>query len=105
LPVRATGDVVAFLRDTLGLPLKIQDGDRYAAFQFGGLTLALLGESERIVEQPALCFRVDDVVSSLTAAEAAGAEAIRGVEQGPHEKRAVVRIPGGSVLVLSEKTA
>jgi predicted enzyme related to lactoylglutathione lyase len=105
VPVDNMESSVTFLRDTMGLTLKFQDGSRYAAFAFGSLTLALVAEGERIVDQAALAFRVGDIAGAVSAAEAAGAKVLRPVEQGPHEKRAVVREAGGATVVFSQKNA
>jgi predicted enzyme related to lactoylglutathione lyase len=104
VPVDDMNAAVAFLRDTAGLKLKFQDGTRYAAFEFGNLTLALVAEGERIVDQTALVLRVPDIAAALTAAQGGKAQVLRPVEQGPHEKRAVVSA-AGTTLVFSQKTA
>lgn len=105
VPVKDMAASVSFFRDTMGLKLKFQDGTRYAAFEFGGLTLALVADEERIIDETALSFRVSDIAAAVADARHAGAEVVRAVEQGPHEKRAIVREPGGTALVFSEKTA
>jgi predicted enzyme related to lactoylglutathione lyase len=105
LPVDRMDAAVAFLRDTMGLKLKFQDGTRYAAFEFGNLTLAVVAEGERIVDEPALVFRVGDVAAAVSAVENGGGKVVRPIEQGPHEKRTVLRDASGATVVLSQKTA
>src|SRR5262245_46851571 len=105
VPVDKMDATVGFLRDTLGLKLKFQDGARYAAFEFGNLTLALVAEGERIVDAPAWVFRVGDIAAAMAEVAKSGGTVLRPVEQGPHEKRAVVREAGGAAVVFSQKTA
>jgi len=105
LPVDNMDKSVASLRDSLGLKLKFQDGTRYAAFEFGNLTLALVAEGERIVNEPTMVFRVGDIDAAVKAVEGAGGKVVRPIEQGPHEKRAIVREAGGAAVCFSQKTA
>lgn len=102
-PVDRLDPAIAFFRDTLGLPLKFRDGERYAALETGGLVLGLAAGAERIVSEPTLAFRVDDMDSALAQLIAAGATLARPTEQGPHELRAVLHAPGGRPLVISAK--
>ena len=104
VPVKDMSTSVSFFRETMGLKLKIQDGTRYAAFELGSLTLALVADAERVVDEPALSFRVSDIAAAVAGAREAGAQIVLAVAQGPHEKRAVLREPGGTALVFSEKT-
>jgi predicted enzyme related to lactoylglutathione lyase len=91
---------VAFYRDALGLTVKFQDGDRYAALDGGGTTFAIAGPAEQIADQPVASFKVDDVAVVAERLTAAGAELIRGPEEGPHEIRAVLRDPAGNSFVV-----
>lgn len=92
---------VAFYRDALGLPLKFQDGSRFAAMNGGGVVLALLGDDEDVTAgAPAAAIKVADVAAAVERATAAGAVLLRAPEQGPHEIRAVVRDPAGNAVVL-----
>jgi catechol 2,3-dioxygenase-like lactoylglutathione lyase family enzyme len=92
---------VRFYRDGLGLPLKFQDGERFAGLDGGGVTLALVGAAENVTEgAPAAAIEVADVARAVERAVAAGASLLRGPEEGPHEIRAVVRDPAGNILVL-----
>jgi len=102
-PVDRLEPAIAFFRDTLGLPLKFRDGERYAALDAGSLTLGLAAGEERIVDRPALALRVDDLEDALAGLLAAGASLLRPAEEGPHETRAVLQAPGGHPLVLSAK--
>ncbi len=92
-----------FLVDA-GLKQKFRDGDRYAAFEFGSGTLALVAGEERIVDRAAPIYRVDDLAKAIAELTAGGAKIVRAAEKGPHEERAVLSLPGGGGLaVLSAK--
>lgn len=92
---------VAFYRDGLGALVKFRDGDRYCALDLGGVTLGLLAGSERMVSETALSLRVADVDAALDRLKGRNAQMVRAVESGPHERRAVLRAPGGALVVLS----
>lgn len=102
-PVHDLDAAVAFYRDVLGLPVKFRDGDRYCAIDAGGFTLGLAAGAERVADEAAAVFRVEDIAESLNVLVAAGAQVLRPVERGPHEARAVLRAPGGGALVLSAR--
>lgn len=91
---------VAFYRDGLGLAVKFQDGERFAALDGGGTTFAIAAPEEQIVPGPAVSFKVDDVTATTERLIAAGAELVRGPEEGPHETRAVLRDPAGNSFVI-----
>jgi predicted enzyme related to lactoylglutathione lyase len=104
-PVEDLDAAVEFYRDVLGLPVKFRDGARYCAIDAGGYVLGLAARQERIVDEAAPVFRVEDIADSVNTLVAAGAQLLRPVEHGPHEARAVLRAPGGGVLVLSARLA
>jgi predicted enzyme related to lactoylglutathione lyase len=91
---------VAFYRDGLGLEVKFQDGERFAALDGGGTTFALAAPEEQIAAGPVASFKVDDVAATTKRLTAAGAELVRGPEDGPHEIRAVLRDPAGNSFVV-----
>jgi len=94
-------EAVRFYRDALGLAVKFQDGDRFAALDGGGVTFAIAGPEEDVTGGvPAVSFKVDDVAALATSLTAAGAELVRGPEEGPHETRAVLRDPAGNPFVI-----
>lgn len=103
VPVDDMEAAVRFLSDVLGMEPRFQDGARYAAFPSGAVGLAFLGGEERIVSEPSLGVQVDDLNDVLSHWCIKGAEIVRKSEIGPHELRAVVRIPGGLLLTLSQK--
>ncbi|MCD2114122.1 VOC family protein [Rhodococcus rhodochrous] len=100
-PVDDVAAGVQFYRATLGLPTKFVDGDRYAALDGQGPTLALAGASEDLTEgRPAASFKVVSVTDTLAAIESAGGEVVRPAQCGAHEIRAVARDPWGNMFVL-----
>jgi catechol 2,3-dioxygenase-like lactoylglutathione lyase family enzyme len=94
-------EAVRFYRDALGLNVKFQDGNRFAALDGGGTTFALAGPGEDVTGgEPAVSFKVDDVAAMTEKLTAAGASLVRGPEEGPHEVRAVLRDPSGNPFIL-----
>jgi predicted enzyme related to lactoylglutathione lyase len=100
-PVADVPAALRFYEGVFGLGRTFVDGDRFAALDAGGTTLALAGPAEDVTGGvPAASFRVADVASSVAAVVEAGGAVVREPEQGPHEVRAVVRDPWGNVLVV-----
>ncbi|MFE2188636.1 VOC family protein [Streptomyces sp. NPDC059455] len=102
--LRPVADVDAAMRfyiETFGLAMKFVDGDRYAALDAGGTTLALAGPTEDVTGgMPAASFKVPNVNSALGALVQGGGAIVREPEQGPHEVRAVARDPWGNTVVI-----
>lgn len=99
LGVDDIGEACAFYQDTLGLALKFRDGDRWAAFDAGGVTLAIAAGSEKPVGSAmAISFKVDDVKDTLRTALAGGARLIADVIEGRHERRATVQDRNGHLI-------
>jgi predicted enzyme related to lactoylglutathione lyase len=104
-PVPDLDAAIAFYRDAFGYRLKFRDGDRYAALDTGGLTLALVaGDEDTTGGVPAPSFRVDDISAAIETVTAAGGRLLAGPSAGPHETRATVRDPVGQVLVLYQRS-
>jgi predicted enzyme related to lactoylglutathione lyase len=100
-PVADVGAALRFYEGVFGLERKFVDGDRFAALDAGGTTLALAGPGEDVTGGVAAAsFRVADVAASVAAIVGAGGGVVREPERGPHEVRAVVRDPWGNVLVV-----
>ena len=99
-PVDDLESAVAFYRDALELPLKFRDGDRFCAFDVGGVTLALAAGEEKLTPGPAVSLKLADLDAALSRLLAAGARLLRGPEDGPHERRAVVADASGNALIL-----
>jgi catechol 2,3-dioxygenase-like lactoylglutathione lyase family enzyme len=85
---------------TLGLRLKFRDGDRWAAFDAGGTTVALAAVEEAGGAAPGsggvVSFRVADVEAWVEEAGVAAGH----VEVGPHEKRVRLTDPAGNRFVV-----
>jgi len=100
-PVGDVAAAVTFYREAFGLGLKFADGDRYAALDAGGTTLALVSPEEDVTDGVAAAsFKVPDVPAALAAITEAGGSVLRPAEQGPHEVRAVARDPWGNTVVV-----
>ncbi|WP_410645181.1 VOC family protein [Amycolatopsis sp. lyj-346] len=100
-PVSDVGAAVAFYAAAFGFAEKFTDGDRYAALDAGGLTLALVGAAEDVAGgAPAASIKVPDVAATLDAVVRAGGSVVRAPEQGPHETRAVVQDAWGNAVIV-----
>ena len=101
LPVSDLDRAVAFLGDVIGLPLKFRDGDRWAAFDAGGLTLAVAGPEEHPPGGlPAVSFKVEDVDAAAARLVEAGADVVGEPVRGEHEARLAFRDPDGNVFFV-----
>src|SRR5881296_3209488 len=65
-PVDRLDEAVDFYRDRLGFQERFRDGNRFAMLDTGSLPLALVAGDERLVDQPALAFSVNDVDQALS---------------------------------------
>jgi predicted enzyme related to lactoylglutathione lyase len=104
-PVEQIDEALPFFQQALGLPIKFRDGERFCALDAGGFTLGLVAQEERIVRQPALVYRVDDISATVDRLVAAGAKILQPITQGPHELRAVLSGPQEFPIVISAKLA
>ncbi|MFC4529662.1 VOC family protein [Sphaerisporangium dianthi] len=101
VPVDDLGKALTFYVEVLGLTVKFRDGDRFAALDAGGVTIALAAPEEQVAGAlTAPSYKVGDLAEAVAELTAAGAELVSGPEAGPHESRAVLRDPSGNVLVL-----
>jgi catechol 2,3-dioxygenase-like lactoylglutathione lyase family enzyme len=92
---------VQFYTQVLGFPLKLRDGDRWAAFDVGGMTLAVEGGPAGGTGGATVSLRVDGLDTVVADLKAKGA-AVGDIETGPHERKAVLRDPAGNLLLLYE---
>ena len=99
-PVADLETTLAFYRDALGLELQFRDGDRFAALRAGSTTIALAAGEERLDDCTLVSYKVEDVDAAIDDFIAAGAELVRAAEDGPHERRAVLRDPAGNPFVV-----
>lgn len=102
-PVDSLAGALPFFQHALGLPLRLRDGERFAALDVEGMKLALVAGEERLVRKPALAFRVEDLESVISRLRLAGATLVQAPHAGPHELRAVMEAPGGTEIVLSSR--
>ncbi len=99
-PVADIASAVDFYHSSLGLTTKFVDGERYAALDVGGVTLALAAAEEDLTKRAAASFKVSDVAAAVSAIEQAGGAIVCPAEQGPHETRAVVADPWGNLFIV-----
>ena len=97
---------VEFYGTVLGLPPKFRDGDRWAAFDVGGVTLALEGAGEEVPRGggATVSLRVQDLDGFADLLRQRGARAPE-AQVGPHERRIDIADPSGNALVLYEPLA
>jgi predicted enzyme related to lactoylglutathione lyase len=89
---------VEFYERVLGLKLKFRDGDNWAAFDVGGMTLALEGGETGGATVSLRVNGLDELVGQLRQHGARVADPV----DGPHERRADLTDPSGNRLVLYE---
>jgi predicted enzyme related to lactoylglutathione lyase len=92
---------VRFYGEVLGFPLKLRDGDRWAAFDVGGMTLAVEGGAPGGPGGATVSLRCEGLADVVSALRAAGAN-VGEIETGPHERKAALTDPAGNHLVLYE---
>ncbi|GAA3444990.1 VOC family protein [Planomonospora venezuelensis] len=101
VPVDDLEAAIAFYSGALGLAVRFRDGDRFAALDGGGATVALVSAAEQVAgAATAPSYKVGDVALAVRELAGAGAEVVREPETGPHEIRAVLRDPSGNAFVL-----
>jgi predicted enzyme related to lactoylglutathione lyase len=92
---------VRFYTEVLGFGLKLRDGDRWAAFDVGGATLAVEGGATGGPGGATVSLRVDGLDALVSDLRAKGAD-ISAPETGPHERKATLKDPASNTLVLYE---
>ena len=101
VPVPDVSAAVHFFRDELGLELRFQDGDRWAALALGELTLALAGPGEQPDDdRVSLGVKVNDLEEAIDRLRTQGGELVSGPHTGAHETRATWRRPDGTSIAL-----
>lgn len=92
---------VLFYTKVVGLSLKFRDGDNWAAFDVGGMTLALEGGAPGGSGGATVSLRVDGLSEVISQLRARGAN-VTEPTTGAHERRATLTDPDGNALVLYE---
>jgi hypothetical protein len=105
IPVEDLDGALAWMTSELGCAIRFRDGDRYVELDASGQSLALVAQSERLVDRPALSVRTEDLNGAIDALQRRGSEVVQAPVRGPHETRAVLKAPGDVLLVLSSKQA
>jgi predicted enzyme related to lactoylglutathione lyase len=88
----------AFYGNVMGLPLKFRQENMWAAFDAGGVTLALAGQAEKAQNPVALNFKVENVADATNTAVAGGAILMAPEKKGGHEIRATVKDTNGHLI-------
>jgi catechol 2,3-dioxygenase-like lactoylglutathione lyase family enzyme len=92
---------IRFYTDVLGFSLKLRDGNRWAAFDVAGATLAIEGGAPGGPAGATVSLRVDGLDALVGDLRRKGAT-VSEVQTGPHERRAILHDPAGNELVLYE---
>jgi predicted enzyme related to lactoylglutathione lyase len=103
-----TGDMdraVAFYRDTLGLALTFQDGDKWAQMKAGDVNFSLSSPDEGAegATGAVVIFEVDDIAASRDRIAAGGAEIVDQRDMGDHGKALTFRDPDGNLVQLFQR--
>ena len=96
IPVTDLDEAIAFY----GLPVKFRDGDRFAALNGGGVTVALAGPAEHVTASAAPSFKVDSVRQAVPDLVARGAEVVREPRTDRTRRGPYCAIPQENVFVL-----
>jgi predicted enzyme related to lactoylglutathione lyase len=102
---RDMGRAVAFYRDTLGLDLAFQDGDRWTQLKAGGVNFALssLDEAPDGAVGATVVFEVPDIDAAAQAIGAGGGEVLGTRDMGSHGKTLTFRDPDGNLVQLYQR--
>ncbi|MBY6061968.1 VOC family protein [Microbacterium esteraromaticum] len=92
---------LAFYTETLGFPLKIRDGDHFAAVDGGNVTIALATALDHpIPGQVVVGIKTDDVDADVAETDAAGGGIAKAAYDDAHERRAVAYDSQGNGIVF-----
>lgn len=94
-------EALELFQEEFGLALRFRDGDRYAALELAGLTLALVGQADRVSSDSiALGCKVPQIEEAVSSLARRGWAPEGEVSTGLHERRALVRKSSGLPMVL-----
>lgn len=100
------GAQVDFFVDALGLELQFRDGDEWAQFQAGDVSVALAGPRESMGAPSGASvpvFQTDDLDGLRDSITRAGGDCGALRDMGDHGRTLVFRDPAGTVMAALEK--
>lgn len=92
---------LAFYRDTLGLAVKFQDGDKWTQFDVGGTQVALATPAPGQVDpgqNATVVLQVDDLIATRADLTARGIAVSQVIDMGGHGNFFTCRDPAGNVV-------
>lgn len=92
---------LAFYRDTLGLNVKFQDGDRWTQFDVGGTQVAIATPAPGQVDpgsNATVVLQVDDLAATRADLAARGIAVSEVIGMGDHSSFFTCRDPAGNVV-------
>lgn len=100
IPVADVNESIKFYADVLGLQLKFQDEDRYAALRCGEIDLVLVRLDDAESPNLALAVKTSNLPTAIDEVQQGGATLARAPRDGAHETRALIKDPAGHDVVL-----
>ncbi len=96
---------VAFYQDALGLPMKFQDGAKWAQFDAGGSNFAVSSPEEAAegAMGAVLIFEVDSIADASLTIEKNGGEVLGSRDMGDHGRVLTFRDPDGNLVQLFQR--
>jgi len=98
---------VAFYKDAMGLPVKFQDGTKWAQFDAGGTNFSLSSPEEAAegAMGAVLIFEVDDIADAGITIEKNGGEVLGSRDMGDHGRVLSFRDPDGNLVQLFQRVS
>jgi len=105
--VKDMNRAVAFYESTFGLKLKFRDGDRWAQFDGGNVSIALASpeESASLDGGAVTALEVDDLVPYEQKLTSSGCEIVQRRDMGSHGRVLAFRDLDGNIVQLFAKAA
>lgn len=95
-----------FIQDALGLDLQFRDGDEWAQFGAGDVTLAIAGPRENLgvpSGRPVAVFETDDLDGLCSNVAAAGGSCGEVRDMGDHGRTVLINDPAGTCYAALQK--